>query len=377
MIEDAIRYHREWGFSIIPIKHGTKLPAISWKSYQSRRASVATLKKWLSNEPRGIAVVLGSVSHNTVVRDFDSQDLFNKWKDVHPQLVERLPIVQSKKGFHVYGRIEGQIHTKFVQSGEIRGEGAYVLLPPSLHPDGAEYRWVNRPKEIPSISLGDFGLGEEQLAFDDLCGSDTNRNDNQARLDVTSHPIQIADGSLSSHIEWAIQSTLPTGPGQRHRLLFELARRLKAIEPDADLVLRNQVFDRWWSMARSIVRTKAREESEFDWLRGFKNAKVPYEDILHLTLEKARKAEPPVWTLDYGQETKLLAAWCRELQRHQGSESTFFLSARSVEKWIKISKSQANRFLRLFVLLEKLQLVKAGSVESMEASTYRYIASDL
>ena len=62
LLEAALRYYRR-GWSIIPIKGGTKKPACrSWKRYQSSRPTENQLQKWFDNKKDyGLAVVLEEV----------------------------------------------------------------------------------------------------------------------------------------------------------------------------------------------------------------------------------------------------------------------------------------------------------------------------
>jgi hypothetical protein len=67
------------------------------------------------------------------------------------------PRVRTARGGHVYfkGTADG---TKVLAFGELRGAGSYVLIPPSVHPSGALYRWVTEPRgklhEVPRALEG-------------------------------------------------------------------------------------------------------------------------------------------------------------------------------------------------------------------------------
>ncbi|MHC4466183.1 MAG: bifunctional DNA primase/polymerase [Planctomycetota bacterium] len=148
LLKEALRYF-SYGWCVIPIKPGTKKPALkSWKKYQTERPDEKQLRKWFSDNNKSIAVVLGPVSNDLACRDFDTETEYDQWAKDYPDLANLLPTAKTSKGFHVYfeEKIEGRIDIKDAQGnhlGELRGSKHYNLLPPSIHPDGQPYEWVN------------------------------------------------------------------------------------------------------------------------------------------------------------------------------------------------------------------------------------------
>jgi hypothetical protein len=145
--DDMINYALslvDLGLSIIPLKPNDKipLPGISWKDFQTRKPTYNEIKSWfLQNPSANIGVVCGKVS-NLVVLDLDSQELIEKYKD----LIEDTKTlkVQTGKGMHLYFKHPG--HATFHSHKmhfDIQGEGAYVVMPPSKHPNGRVYEWMN------------------------------------------------------------------------------------------------------------------------------------------------------------------------------------------------------------------------------------------
>ncbi len=127
----------DFGFSIIPI--GTdKQPIVSWKEFQSRKPSLEELKKWseLSNL-QGMAIITGKLS-GVFVLDIDEG---GKVEDL-PQT----PIVRTGSGIHYYFKYPNNIEVKNTTGlrpkVDIRGEGGYAILPPTIHPNGKQYKWL-------------------------------------------------------------------------------------------------------------------------------------------------------------------------------------------------------------------------------------------
>ncbi len=150
------------GLSVIPIKaDGSKAPRVSWKSFQSERATDQDLVNWFDRgSNNGIAAVAGSVSGNLEVLDFDEWAAFGIWMKLVIQqgkknLFDKLVLVMTPAGgWHVFFRcpdgIEGnqKLASRVGKDGkavvliETRGEGGCVVLPgspKSCHPSNKPY----------------------------------------------------------------------------------------------------------------------------------------------------------------------------------------------------------------------------------------------
>ena len=153
LLTQAIKYN-SLGWSVIPIKPQDKRPAISsWEEYQTRLATQEELKKWFENTDYNIALITGQISGVDVV-DVDSY----KGKE---GIVIDSPIKVStpRGGTHYYFKhVEGVRPGVNAEIGvDLRGDGSYVLIPPSIGPNGNKYSWVKggeldalpyTPKEI-------------------------------------------------------------------------------------------------------------------------------------------------------------------------------------------------------------------------------------
>lgn len=154
----ALRYY-EMGLTPIPVAHGTKKPLVEWKKYQKERPTREQIIEWFNvKDPVNIATICGSVSNNFVAIDFDDPEqyprIFKK-----EEIEAKTPVVRTHRGFQLYFRNNKPVDTFKIPelSLEIRGNGAIVVMPPSLHPEGSQYHYVN-----------DF---REPLTIDDIEGS--------------------------------------------------------------------------------------------------------------------------------------------------------------------------------------------------------------
>jgi len=96
-------------------------------------------------------VIFGKVSGGLVCRDFDVLAGYDQWAADHPELARALPTVATARGRHVYF-CSNHRGIKKLTDGELRGAG-YCLLPPSRHPAGTAYHWLNPLPEgqLPTI----------------------------------------------------------------------------------------------------------------------------------------------------------------------------------------------------------------------------------
>jgi P4 family phage/plasmid primase-like protien len=142
MLKTAQNYLAK-GWSIIPIKRGSKLPAISeWTTYQTRKPTLEEVTKWWTDMPEAnIALICGKIS-GVIVVDIDSGK-------GEPDLtgLELPPTLSSKTGgggkHFIYKWREGLIGAKIGirKLVDIRSDNSYIVLPPSLHSSGNLYEW--------------------------------------------------------------------------------------------------------------------------------------------------------------------------------------------------------------------------------------------
>jgi hypothetical protein len=146
-IETALYYTEDLGFSIIPLKARDKRPALSsWVDYQKRIASKEEILSWAdSSEELNIGIVTGSRS-GIVVIDIDGAKGIESAEGLDIPKKDS-PTATTGKGYHVYCAYpDGYVIDNGVgvyPGIDIRGNGGYVVAPPSTHPSGAEYTWLN------------------------------------------------------------------------------------------------------------------------------------------------------------------------------------------------------------------------------------------
>ena len=132
------------GLSVIPMLQDENIPAIDWHEYRERKPTVKELEQWLNKDYNyNIGIVTGIVSRIVVV---DIHDI-NANRDRFISKPRNTPTVDSHRGVHMYFRPNNpreyvELRTD-IPGISVWGEGEVVLAPPSIHPSGHQYFWIN------------------------------------------------------------------------------------------------------------------------------------------------------------------------------------------------------------------------------------------
>lgn len=162
------------GFSIVSVNPETKRPTAKWKEFQTRAKTPEEVAKLEILE--AFAIVGGAVSgglspdseplYLTSI-DFDVPGFFERYKIAVGDLLDGVSVQKTGGGcYQAIFRSPVEIsNTQLAwapneteETGreiaiETRGEGGYFVVPPSLHPTGNRYQWVEGDlRSVPTIS---------------------------------------------------------------------------------------------------------------------------------------------------------------------------------------------------------------------------------
>ena len=276
-------------FDVIPLDMKESL--CRWK----RKPPRTEVRRLLgSGRATGMAVVLGPRSNGLVCRDFDQVAAYQSWCDSRgddeTELPFSAPTAQTPRpGRHVFGISKGTCPLIRFADGELRGQGGYVVLPPSLHPSGAHYRWLRDPfsNELPVVSPDMLVLPAQKDDLDRKQSHVRSQSGSQVKTPKTPNNELCQMGSAVSiiagvtnardFIEWTTRETQPRGHGQRNCCIFDLARHLRrvfpieAIETDEPELFR--IVRRWFDLALPAIRTTDFSVTWADFLRAWGNVK--------------------------------------------------------------------------------------------------------
>lgn len=178
MLEQALIY-RSKGFSVIPIAgtryakgkseeekiDSSKKPLVSWSKYQKELPTEEEITSWWTTYPEAnIGIITGSISGIAVI-DMDTPEAVEYGKKNFP----KTPTVKTGKGAHAYFQyregVRNQQNKKELPGIDIRGEGGYVVAPPSVHYSGNKYTWaeglgldVVPMAEFPDLIMQSLGI---------------------------------------------------------------------------------------------------------------------------------------------------------------------------------------------------------------------------
>ena len=107
------------------------------------------MREWFAHADRNVGIVTGAAS-GIVVVDVDKPELIDTLG-----LLPSTPTVRTGKGLHLYFKHPGRpVANKvgLLSGVDLRGDGGYVVAPPSIHPNGASYEW-NVGLDVPFAEL--------------------------------------------------------------------------------------------------------------------------------------------------------------------------------------------------------------------------------
>lgn len=127
---------------------------VSWTYYQTSIATRNEVIKWFTDFPdANIGIITGNISGITVL-DLDTQEAIDKAE--YAGLLKNNLVSKTGKGYHVFFQYSenemAKTSSKKKQGFDIRGDGGYIVGPPSEHGSGEKYEWLD------GQSLFDIGL---------------------------------------------------------------------------------------------------------------------------------------------------------------------------------------------------------------------------
>ena len=150
MMSDAIHDYIERGWSVIPIRRGDKRPLVRWEHFQHTRVENTMALGWFRTWPdAGIGVVTGAIS-GIVVVDLDVRHggdvSFESLERKHGSVPRTVECRTGGGGRHLYFAHPGGLirnRVALAPGVDLRGDGGYVVAPPSLHSSGVRYEWID------------------------------------------------------------------------------------------------------------------------------------------------------------------------------------------------------------------------------------------
>lgn len=145
MIRTAISLAKK-GMCVFPCRARDKRPATA-NGLKDATTDLKIIRQWWQQDPQfNIAIATGAAS-NAFVIDVDGIDAelelrrLETKNDALPETVESI----TARGRHLYFKMPGSpvrnSASRIAPGIDVRGDGGYVLVPPSIHPSGRAYAW--------------------------------------------------------------------------------------------------------------------------------------------------------------------------------------------------------------------------------------------
>ena len=164
-LQAALKYATKYGWAVFPVRRESKRP-LTPHGCKDAKKDPGAIKSWWKKWPdASIGVATGSIS-NLIVIDEDLDDdkgvdgiaSMATWERDNVPLPESARAITGRGGAHIYYHYAGNDITNragIIEGVDVRGEGGYVVAPPSVHPNGTEYAWECDPEDTPIADVDD------------------------------------------------------------------------------------------------------------------------------------------------------------------------------------------------------------------------------
>lgn len=138
----ALAYARELGWRVFPLRPRDKIPLAGSRGFLDATISAEQITAWWTRHPdANIGIATGAAS-GVVAVDVDGPEGEASLAALGP--MPQCPTSSTGKGRHMYFAYAEGVGSSAGKLGEkldVRGDGGYIVAPPSTHPSGARYAW--------------------------------------------------------------------------------------------------------------------------------------------------------------------------------------------------------------------------------------------
>ena len=138
------------GWAVLACQPRGKAPATKHGFKDATTQNSRIVPMWAANGSANVGIATGGVS-GIVVLDVDPRNggdaSLLELERAHGSLPETVSVSTGGGGRHFYfAAPKGAVRSGVLADGlDFKADGGYVVAPPSMHPDGGQYRWLNDP----------------------------------------------------------------------------------------------------------------------------------------------------------------------------------------------------------------------------------------
>lgn len=155
-LETMALWYAAHGLAVFPLQPRSKEPYEGSHGFADATTDAERIKKWWSNAPESnIGIATGAKSDGLVAIDMDvhperGEDgtrTLKAWEAEHGELPDTVAVKTGSGGIHALYRSSTEVRNSAngMAGVDIRGWGGFIVAPPSVHPSGGEYEWINDP----------------------------------------------------------------------------------------------------------------------------------------------------------------------------------------------------------------------------------------
>ena len=218
MMECALEYANQ-GFAVFPLSPKDKFPIYSGGFKIATTDPVQIGKWWRRNPDANIGIATGQPSGGLIVIDLDVDEdkgidgfeTMRDWERSHDALPDTANTITGRGGYHLLYRSNEPIKNRvgILPGVDVRGDGGYIVAPPSIHPNGRAYEWEQTIDEFgiapvnevvrAFLSSGDSGDASEFVVPDEIpAGS---RNDTLFKMACSLQARGYSDSAIIASVE--------------------------------------------------------------------------------------------------------------------------------------------------------------------------------
>ena len=146
------------GLAVFPIKYGAKTP-LTKNGCKDATTDAAIVKAWWQKYPNAnVGIATGIKSGGLFVIDLDIDEdkgingyqTLRDWERENGELPDTWSSITGRGGYHLFFKTSKQISNRagILEGIDIRGEGGYIVAPPSTHQNGRKYEWEYAPEDF-------------------------------------------------------------------------------------------------------------------------------------------------------------------------------------------------------------------------------------
>ena len=177
LLNAALKYAKEYGWAVFPVSSKNKKP-LTPHGCKDAKKTPGPIRAWWKRYPdASIGIATGSVSNLIVIDEDVDEDKgldgiheMRIWERENGSLPETISVITGRGGSHRYYKYKGSDQKNragIIEGVDVRGEGGYVIAPPSIHPNGTLYEWENDPADVTIAEVDEtvkkfLEIGEQQ-----------------------------------------------------------------------------------------------------------------------------------------------------------------------------------------------------------------------